>query len=154
MDGYLRRLVRYGEEEGFDELSIRNAVCLAKGSLPLVVALEEPCASADWYNYDTMVWGDEDARINTLRHDGSAKLQEVDSLIREASDDRYDLQDVSVFDLNTLLSQKYKTSKSRLDKAHKCFWDMIKAKRPRAIIVMTTTARKSNHKLTIWGKSR
>jgi hypothetical protein len=146
MDEYLRRLVRYGEEEDFDKLPIRNAVCLAEGSLPLVVVLEEPCASADWFDYDTMVWGDEDANENTLRHDGSATLQEVDSLIREASDERYDLQDISVFDLNTLLSQNYETSESCLDKAHKCFWDMIKAKRPKAIVVMTTTAKKSNHK--------
>lgn len=146
MDGYLRRLVRYGKEEGFDELTIRNAMCLADGSLPLVMVLEEPCASADWYDYDTMVWGDEDANMNTLRHDGSATLQEVDRIIREASDERYDSQNVSVFDLNTLLSQNYETSKSCLDKAHKCFWDMIKAKRPKAIMVLTTTAKKSNHK--------
>jgi hypothetical protein len=146
MDEYLRRLVRYGEEEGFDKLPIRNAMCLANGSLPLVVVLEEPCASADWFDYETMVWGDEDANMNTLRHDGSATLQEVDSLIREASDERYDIENVSVFDLNTLLSQNYETSRPCLDKAHKCFWDMIKAKRPKAIIVMTTTAKKSNHK--------
>jgi hypothetical protein len=84
MDEYLRRLVRHGEEEGFDELPIHNAMCLADGSLPLVVVLEELCGSADWFDYETMVWGDEDANINTLRHDGSATLQEVDSLIREA----------------------------------------------------------------------
>lgn len=36
--------------------------------------------------------GDEDAKINTLRHDGSATLQEVDSLIREASDEQYDFR--------------------------------------------------------------
>jgi hypothetical protein len=51
MDEYLRRLVRYGEEEGFDELPIRNAMCLANGSLSLVVVLEEPCVSADWFDY-------------------------------------------------------------------------------------------------------
>lgn len=99
----------YGEEEGFDELSICNAVCLTEGSLPLVVVMEEPYASADWFDYNTIVWGDEDAKINTLRDDGSATLQEVDSLIREASDGRYRLQDVSVFDLDTLLSRNYET---------------------------------------------
>jgi hypothetical protein len=146
MDDHLTRLVRYGEEEGFDELSIDNALHLAEGSLPSVVVLEEPCASADCFDYNTMVWGDEDAKTNTLRHDGSATLQEVDSLIREASHGRYDLQHVSVFDLNTLLSRNYETSKSCLDKAHDCFWDMIKGNRPKSIVVMTTTANKSNHK--------
>ena len=52
VNGYLKRLMRYGEEKGFDELPVRNAVCLAEGSLPLIVALEEPFASAGWFHYD------------------------------------------------------------------------------------------------------
>lgn len=73
MAGYLGCLVRYGEEE-FDGLPIRNAVRLAKGSLPIVVVLKEPCASADKFEHDTMVWGGEDADINMLQHYGSATL--------------------------------------------------------------------------------
>ena len=65
------------------------------------MALEDPCASGDWFNYDKMVWGDENAEISTFRHYGSATLQQMDSLVREASDDLFDLQDVSVCEMNT-----------------------------------------------------
>ena len=58
-------------------------------------------------DYDTMVFSDELAKINTLRHDRSAMLQGVDSRIREASDERYAFQDVSIFDMNTCLSQDH-----------------------------------------------
>lgn len=55
-----------------DGFPISNAACLAEGSLLYVVVLEESCASADCHDYNTMVWGDEDAEIKTPRHDGSA----------------------------------------------------------------------------------
>lgn len=63
-----------------------------------------------------MVWGDENAEISTFRHYGSATLQQMDSLVREASDDLFDLQDVSVCDMSTLLSRNYETSEPCLDK--------------------------------------
>ena len=122
MDGYLRRLVLHGEGEGFAELPICNAVCCAEGILPLAVVLEERamCISGlvrlqheAWHCHCVLV---------TPYH------REVDSFIRQAFDERCALQEISVFDLNTLLWRNYETSESCLDKADKCFGGTMNAK--------------------------
>jgi hypothetical protein len=86
------------------EYSLSNAKALAKGRLPLVVLMQEPCNQADRVPYDAMVYGDPDAEEWTHAHKGSAALQELEYLTEVESCEEYDLRDLHVFDLNTLLS--------------------------------------------------
>lgn len=107
MEEYLRVLQRYGKRKEDDEYeySLDNALALAAGRLPLVVVLQEPYNTADSVPYDTMVYEDESVEEWGPERIGSATLQELEDLIERASRHKYGLEDVSIFDLNTLLSQ-------------------------------------------------
>jgi hypothetical protein len=75
------------------------------GTLPLIVLMQEPCNQADIVLYDAMVYGDPDAEEWTQAYKGSATLQEIKRLAKEESCGRYDLHDLHVFDINTLLPE-------------------------------------------------
>jgi hypothetical protein len=126
------------------EYSLSNAIALARGTLPIVVLLQEPCNQADRVPYDAMVYGDPDAEEWTHAYKGSATLQELENLIEVESYGNYDLHDLHIFDLNTLLSPNIQSSSHDLNhdlrEAHKTCWSMIKAKKPKVILVLTTHA--------------
>jgi hypothetical protein len=126
------------------EYSLSNAIALAEGTLPFVVLLQEPCNQADRVPYDAMVYGDPDAEEWTQAYKGSATLQEIECLAKEESCGRYDLHDLHVFDINTLLSLKIQSQSHNLNhdlrEAHKTCWRMIKAKKPKVVLVLTTHA--------------
>lgn len=67
---------------------------------------------------------------------------------------QYDLDDLSVFDINTLLSADIQQEmeqagglRDELSAAHDTFWRMILAKRPEVIIILTCAAGRSENKL-------
>ncbi|KAK0303442.1 hypothetical protein LTR54_017734 [Friedmanniomyces endolithicus] len=126
----------HGEQKELYEYSLNNALALAEGIISIVVVLQEPCNIAD-----SVPWGPE--RV------GSATLQEIDSLAEKSSNGRYGLDDLSISDLNTLLSQDLQDESddidADLDEAHSVFWNMILAKKPKAILVLTTSAGLSKH---------
>jgi len=130
--------------------SLKNALALASGSLPLVVLLQEPCNTADTLPYAKLVYGDRRAREGSSKHRGSPTLQEVDRHVRRASDSEHDLQDVRVYELNPLLSpnvlcglpKREQADERRL--AQSTTWKMIKAEPPKVILVLTTGAGRSD----------
>ena len=153
MSSQLEILQTYGETVDLYEFSLSNAIRLADGALSMVVVMQEPCNLADEVAYDTMVYGDQSSTEWSQRRIGCPALQEVESLIEEASNGRYGLDDVSLFDLNTLLSpvlqQRLEDSgdlQAELSAAHRTFWRMILAKRPKVIVILTCAAGKSENK--------
>lgn len=154
MEPYLEILHEYGRSIDLFEHSRGNAAKLAKGRLPMVMVLQEPCNLADEVDYDTMVYGDEEMDEYCRARVGCPTLQEVEKLIENAPAGKgYGLKDVSVFDLNVLHSPKVKSRRRRqgtlkkddLDKAHDVFWEMILEKSPEVILVLTCIAEKSNN---------
>ncbi len=139
----------HGEQKELYEYSLDNALALAEGIISLVVVLQEPCNIADTVPYDVMVHGNASASSWGPERVGSATLQEIDSLAEKSSNGKYGLDDLSIFDLNTLLSQDLQDESddidADLDEAHSVFWNMILAKKPKAILVLTTSAGLSNH---------
>lgn len=140
----------HGEQKELYEYSLENALALAKGNLSLVVVLQEPRNTADVVPYDVMVYGDASVSNWGPERVGSATLQEIDSLAEDSSKGRYGLRDVSIFDLNTLLPKDLQEESDNVEadlvEAQGVFWDMVLAKQPDAILVLTATARSSKHK--------
>jgi hypothetical protein len=146
---YLEILRDYSKNLDLGEYSLSNAKALAKGTLPVVVLMQEPCNQADRVPYQKMVYCDPDAEKWTHAYKGSAALQEIEYLTENESREEYDLCDLHVFDINTLLSQNIQSgSKNRdrdLREAHRTCWKMIKAKQPKVILVLTTHAGRSKN---------
>lgn len=150
MASHLKILERHGTTRQLYEHSLENAKHLASGHLPLVVVMQEPCDLADTVPYDNMVYGDDSADMWTIERVGCPALQEVERLAEDASDRRYCLEDFSLFDINTLLSPNMQDDSedlaAELLAAHQTFWNMIKAKAPKVILVLTCIAGRSQHK--------
>ena len=158
MDFYLKLLQRYGEKLDLDEHSLTNAMTLAKGKLPIVILMQEPCNLADTAPYDIMIYGDESEKEWSPERIGCPSLQEVEAHIEEVTNGEYGLEDVSIFDLNALMSRNLQEESPHLDKdvrlAHELTWDMITAKSPKVILVLTCSAGQSGCKrLTLLGTS-
>jgi len=134
MPTHLDILDNFSTRIGKKDNSLLNAIKLAQGSLPLAVVMQEPCNVADTKPYEDMI-------------DGCPALQEVERLAMEASKCQYSLEDLSVFDLNTLHSPRIKDNSKDLESdllaAHQTFWKMIQAKAPKVILVLTCEARSS-----------
>jgi hypothetical protein len=141
---YLEILRAYSASLDLGKHSLSNAETLAEGTLPLIVLMQEPCNQADRVPYDAMVYGDPDAENWTHAYKDSAALQEIECLTGVESCEEYDLRDLHVFDLNTLSSPRIQSKSHNLNgdirEAHKTCWKMIKAKKPKVILVLTTRA--------------
>jgi hypothetical protein len=141
---YLEILRDHSKTLDLGKYSLSNAKALAKGTLPLIVLMQEPCNQADRVPYGKMVYGDPDAEKWTHAYKGSAALQEIEDLTKDASCEEYGLHDLHVFDLNTLLSQNIQSESHDLNydlrEAHKTCWEMIIAEKPKVILVLTTRA--------------
>ena len=151
MPSYLEILRQHGETIDLEEYSMSNAIRLAEGALPIVFVMQEPCNLANDEPYEIMMYGDPLSEEWSQRRIGCPALQEVEELVETVSDGRYDLDDISLFDLNTLLSQDMqrkmtpKDLEAALSAAHHTFWRMILAKSPDVIVVLTCAAGRSNH---------
>jgi hypothetical protein len=145
---YLEILRAYSTNLELGEYSLSNAEALARGTLPIVVLMQEPCNLADSVPYNTMVYGDRNARKVSSKFKGSPALLEVEYLTELASYANYDLRDIHVFDINTLLSPKLQSESSELESdlraAHSACWEMLKALKPKVILVLTTHANRSS----------
>jgi hypothetical protein len=145
---YLEILRAYSTNLELGEYSLSNAEALARGTLPIVVLMQEPCNLADSVPYDTMVYGDRNARKGSSKFKGSPTLQEIEELTELATYADYDLRDIHVFDVNTLLSPKLQSKSCELEsdlrEAHSTCWEMLKALKPKVIIVLTTHANRSS----------
>lgn len=146
MPSYLEILRQHGETIDLDEYSMSNAIRLAEGALPIVVVMQEPCNLADDEPYEVMMYGDSSSGEWSQRRIGCPALQEVEILVETLSGGRYDLDDISLFDLNTLLSQDIQRKmapedlEAALAAAHHTFWRMVLAKSPDVIDVLTCAA--------------
>lgn len=105
MPSYLEILEQYGETFDLNEDSMRNAISLADGTLPIVVVMQEPCNLANDEPYEIMMYGDPLSDEWSQRRIGCPALQEVEKLVQTVSDGQYDLDHISLFDLSALLSQ-------------------------------------------------
>jgi hypothetical protein len=77
---YLEILRDHSKNLDLGEYSLSNAKALAKGTLPIVVLMQEPCNQADRVPYQKMVYSDPDAEAWTHAYKGSAALQEIEYL--------------------------------------------------------------------------
>lgn len=136
--GYLK--ARLGEH------SLDNALHLTSGSLPIVALLEEPCNLADTAPFQTMVYGDQNAKKRSPEFYGSPTLQKVEYHVECVSDAEYSLQNICIFDLNFLLSKDVQSrSPTHLPDedrrlAQSTTWQMIQSERPKVLLVLTTRA--------------
>ncbi|KAK1088143.1 hypothetical protein LTR33_000702 [Friedmanniomyces endolithicus] len=149
MSNNLEILENYGTTIGTYEHSLPNALELAKGRLPLVVVMQEPCNLADEVPYEEMVYGDESAE-GVRERVGCPALQQVEHLAEEVSGGTYSLEDFSVFDINTLHSKDMQDDLQNLEAdlhtAHQTFWKMLTTKAPKVILVLTCTACSSQYR--------
>ena len=154
MSDYLQPLLNLAIEWSALGNPFNNACKLAEGWLSLVVVLLEPCDLGEDVSYDVMLWGDVDAEEGTPAYFGSPTLREIDAYVRFASDDKYGLEDISVFDMNTLLSQRRQrcsgSPEEEKEKAHDVFWDMIIKKKPDVILVLQCDAGSSRNRRVRW----
>ncbi|KAI9780024.1 MAG: hypothetical protein M1816_003195 [Peltula sp. TS41687] len=149
MHDYIQPLQDLASRWNVSDAPFTNARRLAEGDLNIVIMLREPCDLAEEADYDTMVWGDASARRGTAKRMGSPTLQEVDYCIRFATGERYGIEDVSVFDMSTLLSKKRQRASRTPDQderdAHDVFWKMVVRKKPDVILVLQCEAGLSAH---------
>lgn len=118
---------------GISRNIIENTIRLAKGHLSIIIGLLEPIA--DEGSFEDMM-----QRSTTLR--------EVNTLIREVSNGRYSLQDVTILDVRVMLSEKtrkkFALTDNDLEAAYEVFQKVVEMKQPHVILTLqcqTGTAR-------------
>lgn len=144
---YLRIIQEFARSIELPEYALENATRLARGRLPFVIVLQEPCNTADTMPYQQMVYGDETADGNRrAERFGSPTLQEVESLVKEESEGQYGLEDVSILDLHPVHSRRAQayTDAATLAEGRRAFvralWKKVREHKSVVIVVLTCKA--------------
>jgi hypothetical protein len=126
MEDYLAPIRRWATDERLrciPQSALNNTIRLARGHLRIAIVLLEPIA--DEGSYEQM----------TQR---CATLQEIDTLIQQASRRKYSLGDVSVVDVRVLLSQQRETklglTEADVESAYNVFQEVMEMKQPDVIL--------------------
>lgn len=141
----------YAQKRRLGRHSLRNAIRLASGRISMVILMQEPCNRADTKPYQSMM--NENNTSDSRKVSGMSgcpSLCKVNEAIQLASDGRYHIHDVAVFDLNTMLSavsrQKQHISEHDIEEAQAICLKMIRLEKPKVILSLTCAARTSNLK--------
>lgn len=144
---HIKYLKVWADELQSTEYGLINATRLASGRLGWLIVLQEPCDSADFLPYDIMLnggsYGGED-------FDGCYTLREVEGIIADVSHGQYDLDDVAILDINTLLSadaqSELEDDTHGLERAHSTFQRMVLALQPDVILTLQCAGRGASNK--------